>query len=338
MEIENQTNKQNDANENYPVKIIRRPQYPFLMRQMRRPPRKIYVRGNIPSDDNKFLCIVGARRHTKYGVNVCKEIISGLRGYPVVIVSGLAIGIDSVAHEYALETGLKTIAFPGSGLDDRVIYPSAKLTLAHRILESGGALMSPFDNLQTSTPWTFPARNTLMAAISHATLIIEGREGSGTMITADNALEFGRDVLVVPGNIFSELSAGPHKLLREGAIAVRSAKDVLETLGLINLDEMADQVEDPSCSAEGANTHPSDGFASTDSPRTLGLSTCSAPSTLNINSEEQILLNCLSSPKSLAGLASELNYDSQKLSVLISNLELKDLIYDEDGVFVRTGL
>jgi len=112
-----------------------------------------------------------------------------------------------------------------------VLYPQEHIGLAERIILSGGTLLSPFERYQEGAPWTFPTRNRLMAGISHATLIIEGREKSGTLITAGNAVEFGRDVMVVPGSIFSELSVGPHKLFKDGAIPVSCSNDILEVLG-----------------------------------------------------------------------------------------------------------
>ena len=187
--------------------------------------------GKLPGDQNKFLCVVGSRNHSQYGKDACKKLIAGLRGYPVVIVSGLAVGIDSASHEAALAAGLKTIAFPGSGLSDRALYPPSRKDLAARILAAGGALLSPFDFDQEGAIWTFPTRNRLMAGIAHAALIVEAKKGSGTLITADHATEFNRDILAVPGSIFSEHSYGPHMLIQRGAAPVTSSEDILEALG-----------------------------------------------------------------------------------------------------------
>lgn len=187
--------------------------------------------GTLPSDDNKFLCVIGARQHSTYGKDACEKLIGGLKGYPIVIVSGLAIGIDSISHETALSVGLKTIAFPGSGLSGAALYPSSRRALAREIIKAGGTLLSPFPTHQLGTGWTFPIRNRLMAGTSHATLIIEAKRRSGTLITADYAAEFGRDILTVPGSIFAELSYGPHMLIRRGATPVSSSHDILESLG-----------------------------------------------------------------------------------------------------------
>ncbi len=201
--------------------------------------------GTMPPDEYKFLCIVGSRTYSTYGKDACKKLILGLRGYPIVIVSGLAVGIDSIAHEAALEAGLKTISFPGSGLDPSVLYPSSKRYLAEQIIKSGGALISRFNQLQKSDIWTFPSRNRLMAGISHATLVIEGRHGSGTLGTAKYAEEFNRDVLAVPGPIDSELSYGPHMLIRRGATPITSSEDILEALGFTDTTRYDDEKRVP---------------------------------------------------------------------------------------------
>jgi DNA processing protein len=208
------------------IKTILPDKYPGLLSSMKKIPPHINYIGKIPDNNMKFLCIIGSRQHSDYGKNVCRKIISGLSGLPIVIVSGLAIGIDSVAHELALEYGIKTIAFPGSGLNNDVIYPHCHKKLADRILESDGALFSPFANDQKATIWTFPNRNKLMAGMSHATLVIEARRKSGTLITASHALEYERDVFAVPGSIFSDLSYGPHMLINLGAHPVTSADDI----------------------------------------------------------------------------------------------------------------
>ncbi len=215
----------------YPIRSITKESYPFLLQKISALPKQMYVRGTLPSNENKFLCVIGSRKFTSYGKNVCKKLISGLKGYPVVIVSGLAIGIDSIAHEEALDAGLKVIAFPGSGLSDTILYPAANRLLAHKILDAGSALISPFEMHQGGTDWTFPARNRLMAGTSHATLIIEAGAKSGTMITAEFAGDFGRELLVVPNSIFAESSVGSHALLRDGGTAVTTSEEVLEGLG-----------------------------------------------------------------------------------------------------------
>jgi len=201
------------------------------LQQISQLPKQMDIAGTLPGVEYKYLCVIGSRINSSYGKAVCKTIIEGLAGYPIVIVSGLAIGIDSLAHEAALSVGLKTVAFPGSGLSMKVLYPVSRRNLAERIVEAGGAIISPFPYERDGTLWTFPSRNRLMAGISHAVLIIEAGPGSGTLLTAGNANEFGRDIFAVPGSIYSELSYGPHMLIRHGAAIIHSAADVLRELG-----------------------------------------------------------------------------------------------------------
>lgn len=205
-------------------------QYPELLKQIHPQPKYLDVAGDIPSDDHKFLCVIGSRNPSPYGIEACRKIILGLQDQPVVIVSGMAIGIDSIAHEAALDAGLKTIAFPGSGLSLESLYPSSRRGLALRIIEAGGALMSSFKPEQGGDVWTFPVRNRWMAGMSHAILIVEGKEGSGTLGTATYATELNRNVLIVPGSIFSDLSYGPLSLLKDGATPVTTAEEVLSEL------------------------------------------------------------------------------------------------------------
>src|ERR1051325_830301 len=118
---------------------------PELLQEIPQPPKRLYGRGKLPGKNVICLCVVGSRRYTSYGKEACGHIIRGLAGYPICVVSGLALGIDTIAHEIALDAGLQTIAFPGSGLSDKVLYPATNLSLAHRIIESGGGLVSEFE-------------------------------------------------------------------------------------------------------------------------------------------------------------------------------------------------
>jgi DNA processing protein len=180
----------------------------------------------------KCLAVVGARRHSEYGKEACRKLIAGLKGYPVIIISGLAIGIDSIAHEAALEAELLTIAVPGSGLKEDIIYPQSKRNLSRKIVEKGGCLISEYPPDREATPWTFPERNRIMAGLADAVLIIEAEQKSGTLITARIALDYNKEVLAVPGSIFSPLSEGPHFLIGQGAVPVSSSRILAESLGL----------------------------------------------------------------------------------------------------------
>ncbi len=194
-------------------------------------PSKLYVSGNLMHNSNKRLAIVGSRRPSLYGRMVTEKIISQIKKLPITIVSGLALGIDSHAHECALKYGVHTIAVPGSGLDKSVLYPKTNCGLADRIISNGGALLSIWDN-QAASNWTFPSRNSVMAAISDFVLIIEAQEDSGTMITAKEAIKRNIKLGAIPGNIDNIFSTGPNKLIKDGAILVTCLDDIL---GHINL-------------------------------------------------------------------------------------------------------
>ncbi len=206
--------------------------FPKLLREIPDPPKTLYMRGTLPTPETKLLAVVGSRRMSRYGKDACEYLISGLAGYPVAIVSGLALGIDGVAHEAALAANLATIAIPGSGLADEVLYPRTHLNLAHRILEKGGALLSEFEPEWRPRPESFPQRNRIMAGISHATLIIEAGVQSGTLITARLASDYNRELLIVPHSIFAEGGDGGHIFAKLGATPTRSAEDILTALGI----------------------------------------------------------------------------------------------------------
>jgi len=212
--------------------ITRGEDIPSALRELPQPPKELYIVGSLPPQSFVYLTIVGSRRYTSYGKDVCEMLIEGLRGQPVVIVSGLALGMDTIVHEAALRAGLPCVAFPGSGLHHDTIYPRANLNLAKRIVDAGGALVSEFKPEQKAAMWTFPQRNRLMAGIAKTTLIIEAEEESGTLITSRLATEYNRDVCTVPGSIFSPTTKGPHMLIRLGATPITSVNNLLEVLGL----------------------------------------------------------------------------------------------------------
>jgi len=212
------------------VKLTRE-QFPEALLEIPQPPKTLYMRGKLPPRDSIYLAVVGSRKYTSYGRDICEKLIKGLAGYPVVIVSGLALGIDSIAHATALEVGLTTMSFPGSGLDNKVLHPQTNIKLAQKIVDSGGCLISELEPNWKATLYSFPQRNRLMAGISKAVLIIEAEEKSGTLITARMALDYNRDVLAVPGSAFSSNSRGTNMLIRQGATPVTTSQEVLEALG-----------------------------------------------------------------------------------------------------------
>src|SRR3989338_8094698 len=202
------------------IRALKPEEYPKLLKEINDPPEQLRYEGELPREGNKLLAIVGSRKFTTYGREVCESLIAGLSGAPVTIVSGLALGIDSIAHRAALRADLQTIAIPGSGLDRKVLHPHSHVNLAEEIIENGGGLISEYDDLMPAGVWAFPRRNRIMAGLCHATLVIEAERKSGTLITSRLATEYNREVGAVPGSIHSPSSEGPHMLIRLGAALI----------------------------------------------------------------------------------------------------------------------
>jgi DNA processing protein len=213
------------------VTVLRRRELPPLLRAIHDPPARLYLRGAGDRDvlSQIAVAIVGARACSPYGAQVARMIGRELAAAGLVVVSGLARGIDGEAHRGALEAGGTTVAVLGCGIDRD--YPAAHTSLASEIAESS-LLVSEYEPGVEPAPWRFPARNRIVAGLCAATIVVEARERSGALITADFALEEGREVFAVPGEITSALSAGTNALLRLGATPLTSAADVLESLGL----------------------------------------------------------------------------------------------------------
>lgn len=195
-------------------------------------PKALYIRGELPPQDYKLLCVVGSRACSPYGRRMTQQLIAGLAGYPVAIVSGLALGIDGEALKAALDVGLPAVAVLPSSCDDASIYPRTNLPLAQRILARGSALISETRGPYKAMLHDFPKRDRLMAGMTEATLITEAGEKSGTLITARLALDYNREVLGIPHELGRETGAGVNRLIREGATLVRDADDILQVLGI----------------------------------------------------------------------------------------------------------
>jgi len=213
------------------INKLSKEKFPEALLEIPEPPEDLWIIGELPKEELVYLCVVGSRKFTTYGREICERIIEGLKGYPIAIVSGFAMGIDTIAHKKAMQAGLKTIVFPGSGLSDEAMYPKSNVQLIRDVIKNGGCLLSEFEPDFKATQWSFPMRNRLMAGISKAVLIIEAEERSGTLITARLATEYNRDVLVVPGSVFSPNSKGVNMLIRQGATPVTCAEEVLDALG-----------------------------------------------------------------------------------------------------------
>ncbi len=231
------------------IRDLPKKDFPPLLNEINDPPKSLRIVGTLPRTE-KYLAVVGSRKYSEYGKAVCEKLIEGLRGYPITIVSGLALGMDSIGHRAALKAGLHTIAIPGSGLDEKVIYPSSHLNLAKEIVEKGGCLLSEFPDDYRPHLYSFGQRNRIVAGMCHATLIIEAELKSGTLITSKYAIEYNRDVFTVPNSIFSKTSEGPHMLLRLGATPITQSNDIITALGLTPHENLFERRDYKDCSSD----------------------------------------------------------------------------------------
>jgi DNA processing protein len=205
--------------------------YPAALAHIPSPPPIIYYRGNILPGDTWSVAIVGTRSPTSYGREATRRLAEELASHGVTIISGLALGIDTIAHTATLEAGGRTLAILANGAD--MVYPERNLRLADRI-RGQGAIVSEFPIGTRPLPQLFPVRNRLISGLAKAVIVVEARKGSGALITVEYALEQGRDVFAVPGPIYSPASEGPHHLIRNGAGIATCAADILDALGTSN--------------------------------------------------------------------------------------------------------
>jgi len=205
--------------------------FPSRLKEIPKPPKQLFVRGEILPCDDVAIAIVGARKHTPYGKQVAYDFAYDLAKNGVTIVSGLALGIDSEAHKGALDAGGRTIAVLGSGIDDKSIYPYSHKSLAEQVILNG-ALISEYEPGTPALPYQFPERNRIVSGLALGVLIVEAKEKSGSLITAKLALEQNKDIFSIPGNIFSPMSKGTNKLIQQGAKLVTKVEDILEELEL----------------------------------------------------------------------------------------------------------
>jgi DNA processing protein len=206
--------------------------YPMLLKEIAVPPPIIYYRGQLNGQNNNRLAVVGSRRHSAYAEKVITETLPKLVRAGIEIVSGLALGVDTLAHQASLNNQGRTLAVLGSGLFPSNLYPKSNRFLAEKIIQNGGAIISEFSPDTPPYKQNFPQRNRIISGLAQATLVVEAPAKSGSLITASYALEQNREVLAVPGNIFSLLSAGPNNLIKSGAQVVTRAEDILEIFNL----------------------------------------------------------------------------------------------------------
>ena len=281
----------------FPIQELSKDKFPRGLLQIPQPPKELNYRGKLPPADMKLLAVVGSRNYTSYGKQVVEHLVGGLRGHNIGIVSGLALGIDSLAHQTAIDNNMYTLAIPGSGLDEKVIYPRQHLSLARKILEAGSGLLSEFKPDFKATNWSFPQRNRLVCGIAQATLIIEASEKSGTLITAKLTADYNRELLVVPGNIFSDNSKGVHQFLKLGATTVTSPEDILDVLGIkVN-----------------------DGIPS--------------PKPVELSPEETRIVDILLEPTERDTLIRKLGMPISTASIVLMQMEIAGHIIEENGVY-----
>ncbi len=263
--------------------------YPEKLKEIFDPPPVLYIKGELKLEDNLALAVVGTRRVTAYGREVTEILVRDLASSGLTIVSGLARGVDALAHKAALDSGCRTIAVLGCGVD--IVYPAQNVTLAKEIIKNG-AIISEYPPGTQPIPGHFPARNRIISGLSLGTLVTEADEKSGSLITASLALEQNREVFAVPGPIYSQLSKGPSGLIKQGAKLVTSAADILEELN----------IEQKKNSAKVKQIIPD-----------------------NLD-EEMIIKLLINEPKHIDELLRESKFSSNKLNGLLVTMELKGKI------------
>jgi DNA processing protein len=280
--------------------------YPKLLKQIPNPPFVLYVKGAIETlnqiENEKFLGVVGTRRITSYGKTVTEMITGELVDNGFTIVSGLALGVDAVAHKTTIERGGKTIAVLGCGVD--CCTPSANQSLYNSIIDGTGCIISESRIGMLPTVGSFPSRNRIIAGLSQALIVTEGAEDSGSLITASKTREFGRPLFAVPGPITSSLSRGPNKLLAEGARMVTSGEDILRDLGVKQRAKGKEQ-----------------GVIKGDTK------------------EEQRIIDLLQNePLHFDEIVKQTGFDSSQIGILLSLMEMKGLIENGDeGYLIKSS-
>lgn len=302
--------------------IITHENYPPLLRQIYAPPRKLYYKGDVNLLEKTCIAIVGTRKPTQYGEYMTEKIIEDLKVLDVAIVSGLAKGIDTIAHESALKNNIPTIAVLGSGLEN--IYPKQNQGLADKIAKNG-LLISEYGPTVEPKDFHFPQRNRIISGLSVATIMIEAPEKSGALITARFALEQGREIFAVPGDADRENSIGALRLLQNGgAYPVSSGFDIIEVLkkqphlfGIEKTEQKNQKIQKNKSSDNSDDIY-------------------------NLTTQEKEIFSAIphSRPISLdqildKGKMSAENYSAQNILGALSILEIKGLIFSEDGKYMR---
>jgi DNA processing protein len=286
------------------IRELEKSEWPGQLLEIPQPPERLWVRGALPPKGHKLLTVVGSRAMTRYGQEACEKLITGLAGYPISIVSGLALGTDTCAHKAALSAGLHTLVVPGSGLGDDVLYPRSNRPFAKEILKAGGGMISEYPPNEPSRVYYFPERNRIMVGLSDAVLIIEAGQKSGTLITARLASEYNRDLLCIPHRIGDPHAFGPHLFIRLGAALISDPLHILEALHI--------------------------------APREVGQDDTSngvAPS--DLEDAELVIWNMLEEPMTRDEILRSADTNVGELMTALVALELRGLIKEEFGAWRR---
>lgn len=287
----------------YKIVSITDSQYPRNLINIYDPPSVLYLSGNLSESDSFSLAVVGSRLCDSYGRKITRKIVSGLCENNITVVSGLARGVDAVAHRTCLENKSRTLAVLGCGIDIR--YPAENKKLYDEIPQNGG-ILSEFRLGSSPDAGNFPKRNRIISGLSLGVLVVQASRRSGSLITAKYAVEQNREVFAIPGNITSELSSGTSKLLKSGAKLVESVNDIFEEIldfrGLVY---------------------------TSDEPR--------ASETTEINETEKVILSTLKGvPKHIDEIAVQLNLDTKTVLTILLELELKELVEQLPGKYFQS--
>jgi len=284
-----------------PIEILTtdRPNFPLSLQSIYHPPQKLWHRGAIELLNHpNLLAVVGSRQASWYGRMAIKQILVPELIKQLIIVSGLAIGIDTLAHQAALATGSPTIAILGSGLDNASLYPASNWQLAEQIIKNGGLLLSEYPPGEQARSYYFPQRNRIIAGLSKAVLVVEAAQKSGALITAKLALQEGREVLAVPGNINQILSVGANQLIQLGAQPIIQPADLALALDL----------PQPNSYSE---------------------------TSLTLTADQLVLMKLLVKPFSLDDLTLAINWPLSQITSQLTDLELAGLIQQQaDNTYV----
>ncbi len=221
---------------------IEEKEYPKELKMIKNAPKVLYYRGTLPTANENCLAIVGTRRCSAYGQQVSTKISGELADAGLTIVSGLAPGIDTFSHKAVVDKKKRTIAVLGTGLDEKSIYPQSNLSLSRQIIENGGCLISELPEGTPGSKFSFPRRNRIISGLSLAVLVVEAKEKSGSLITADYAIKQNKKLFAVPGQIYSINSSGPNKLIKAGAKLITDTKDILHELGIQYSEKRSDDI------------------------------------------------------------------------------------------------